>query len=42
MQSTFLPLFKPVRVRDTLWLFPGMRALLVIGTFLSFILRWMV
>ena len=38
MRPTFLPPVKPVPVRDTLWLFLGTRVLLVIGTYLSFIL----
>src|SRR5690349_8478551 len=38
MRSTFLPPLKPAPVRDMLWLFLGTRLLLVIGTYLSFIL----
>lgn len=38
MQSTLLPPLKPMPVRDMLWLFLGTRLLLVIGTYLSFIL----
>ena len=38
MQSTLLPPLKPTPVRDMLWLFLGTRLLLVIGTYISFIL----
>lgn len=38
MQSTLLPPLKPTPVRDMLWLFLGTRLLLVVGTYLSFIL----
>src|ERR1051326_7277700 len=38
MRLTFLPPVKPAPVRDMLWLFLGTRVLLVIGTYLSFIL----
>src|SRR5579859_156238 len=38
MRLTFLPPVKPVPVRDMFWLFLGTRVLLVVGTYLSFIL----
>jgi Gpi18-like mannosyltransferase len=38
MRSRLLPPLKPIPVRDMLWLFLGTRLLLVIGTYLSFIL----